>query len=420
MNPGSDSRDAKRGEISMSSTQPTRTGALQDIVILEAATLGAAPWIATYLSEFGAEVIKIEEPEGGDPLRNWGFQSQGIGLAWKSIGRNKRSMTLDLRSSLGQEIFKKLVQQVDVLLVNFRPGRLEQWGLSYAELSAINPRLIMVHVTAFGLTGPYAQRPGFGTLVEAMSGFAHITGEKDGPPTLPAIPLADSVAAMMGAIACLSALHHRDTNTGRGQLIDVSLLEPLSRMLEQAATDYDQLGIVQGRTGNRWNITVPRNTYRTSDDHWVAMSGSSPSIAERGIRAIGRSDWLDDPVMASAQGRLTRADEIDEAFAEWIRQRPLKEVMATFEKFEVAAAPVYSVDMLIADPQAIARDMFVRIGDPELGEVLVHNTPTHLSETPGQIRHLGPPLGADTDSVLTQYLGLNDEELSRLRANGVI
>ena len=404
----------------MSPSVPPRTGALQDVVILEAATLGAAPWIATYLSEFGAEVIKVEQPDGGDPLRDWGFQRDGVGLAWKNAGRNKRTVTLDLHHNKGQEVFKQLIEHVDVLLVNFRPGRMEQWGLSYEELSAINPGLVMVHVTAFGLTGPYAQRPGFGTLVEAMSGFAHITGEPDGPPTLPAIPLADSVAAMMGTIACLSALHHRDRAGGRGQLIDVSLLEPLSRILEQAATDYDQLGIIQGRTGNRWNITVPRNAYRTSDDHWVAMSGSSPSIAERGIRAIGHGDWLDDPVMATAQGRLTRADEIDTAFAEWVRQRTLKEVIAIFEQFEVAAAPIYSVDMLIADPQAIARKMFVKVPDNDLGEVLVHSTPTHLGETPGQIRHLGRALGADTDSVLGEYLDIDAVELSRLREEGVI
>ena len=253
-----------------------------------------------------------------------------------------------------------------------------------------------------------------------MSGFAHITGEADGPPTLPAIPLADSVAAMQGTIACLTALHHRDRNGGRGQLIDVSLLEPLSRMLEQAATDYDQLGLVQRRTGNRWNITVPRNAYRTSDDQWVAMSGSSPSIAERGMRAIGRADWLEDALMSSAQGRLAKADEIDTAFAEWIGARTLDEVMATFEEYEVAAAPIYSVDMLIADPQAVAREMFVRIADDELGTVLVHSTPTHLSETPGQIRHLGQRLGADTDAVLRERLGLDEAELARLREAGAI
>lgn len=404
----------------MTDIPPPTPGALDDIVILEVATLGAAPWMATYLSEFGAEVIKVEQPGSGDPLRGWGHQRDGIGLSWKSTARNKRTITLDLHHQRGQELFKQLIEHVDVLLVNFRPGRMEQWGLSYQDLSAINPGLVMVHLTAFGLTGPYAERPGFGTLVEAMSGFAHITGEADGPPTLPAIPLADSVASMMGSIACLAALHHRDQRGGRGQLIDVSLLEPLSRILEQAATDYDQLGIVQGRTGNRWNITVPRNAYRTADDHWVAMSGSAPSIAERGIRAIGKGEWLADPVMASAQGRLTRSDEIDAAFADWIGARPLDEVMATFEEFEVAAAPIYSVDMLIADPQAVARGMFVKVPDDDLGEVLVHNTPTHLSETPGRIRHLGRALGADTDAVLEEYLGLSETERAELRAAGVI
>lgn len=394
--------------------------ALEGVRIIEAATLGAAPWVSTFLSEYGAEVIKVEPPGKGDPLRTWGHLKDGVGLLWKTVGRNKRSITLDLHHETGQSLFKQLVRTADILIVNFRPGRLERWGLGYDVLSQEHPGLIMLHISAFGQTGPYAQRPGFGTLVEAMSGFAHITGEPDGPPTLPSFPLADAVAAQAGAAACLAALYHRDLGDGRGQLIDVALLEPLTRFLEHMVLEYDQLGLVQGRTGNKWKITVPRNAYVTADGRWVAMSGSSPRIAERAIRAIGREDWLDDPVMRDPQGRLEHADEIDDAVAEWIAARPFAEVMAVFEEHEVAAAPIYSVDQLVEDPHVRARGMFQRVPDDELGEVLVQGPVARLSATPGQVRHLGRPLGADTAAVLAEACGIDEQGLRRLRDDGVV
>lgn len=400
-------------------TLPTAR-ALEGVRVVEAATLAAAPWIGAFLGEFGAEVIKVEQPGQGDPLRTWGHQKDGIGLLWKTVGRNKKSVEIDLHHEDGRDLMRRLVDTADIFIVNFRPGKLESWGLDYDSLSERDPKLIMCHVTAFGQTGPYSKRPGFGTLVEAMSGFAHITGEADGPPTLPAIPLADAFASQAGLGAILAALHHRDVNGGAGQFIDVSLLEPLSRFLEHMVVDYDALGIVQGRTGNKWEITVPRNAYRTADGHWVAMSGSAPRIAERAIRAIGHEDWLEDPVFSDPQGRLEHADEIDDAFAAWILARPFEEVMRVFEEFEVAAAPVYSIDQLVEDPQVKHRKMFVRIEDSELGDLLVQSPVTRLSDTPARIDHLGPPLGSATEEILGPLCEGSATSLAELRERGIV
>lgn len=398
----------------------TQARALEGVRVVEAATLAAAPWIGTFLGEYGAEVIKIEPPKGGDPLRNWGHLKDGVGLMWKTIGRNKKSVTLDFHDADGREVFKKLVDTADILIVNFRPGRLEKWGLGYETLKQTNPGLIMVAVSAFGQTGPYSSRPGFGTLVEAMSGFAHITGEADGPPTLPPLPLADAFASQAGISAALAALHFRDVNGGSGQFIDISLLEPITRFMEHMLVDYDQLGLVQRRTGNKWKITVPRNTYQTSDGEWIAMSGSAPSIAERAIRAIGRLDWLEDPIYSDPQLRLAHADEIDGEFAKWIGQRTLEEAMAIFEEYEVAAAPVFSIEQLVADPHVQSREMFVRVKDDELDNPLVQAPVAHLSVTPGRIDHLGRKLGADTDDVLSRVVGLSADEIADLRQRGII
>ena len=398
----------------------TSARALDGVRVVEAATLGAAPYIATFLGEYGAEVIKIEQPGKGDPLRNWGHLKDGVGLLWKTVGRNKKSVTLDFHDEDGRDVFKKLVDTADILIVNFRPGRLEKWGLGYEMLKQTNPGLIMVAVSAFGQTGPYSSRPGFGTLVEAMSGFAHITGEADGPPTLPPMPLADAFASQAGLGASLAALHHRDVNGGTGQYIDVSLLEPLTRFLEHMLVDYDQLGIIQQRAGNKWAITVPRNTYATSDGQWIAMSGSAPSIAERAIRAIGRLDWLEDPIYSDAQLRLQHADEIDDEFAKWIGARTLEEAMAVFEEYEVAAAPVYSIAQLVEDPHVKARKIFVRVEDDELDQPLVQVPVARLSETPGRIDHLGRKLGADTDEVLSRVAGLSADEIAELRQRGIV
>ena len=280
---------------------------LEGVRVLELATLAAAPLVATYLGEFGADVIKVEQPGQGDPIRAWGNQRNGIGLMWKSISRNKRAVTLNLRCGEGQALARRLVENADVVIVNTRPQTLRKWGLDYDSLRAVNDRIVMLHITGYGLTGPKSQRPGFGTLGEAMSGFAHITGQAGGPPTLPPFMLADGVASLNAAYAVMMALYHRDVHGAPGQLIDINLIDPLARLLEQTLLGYDQLGLVPTRAGNRWDISAPRNTYRTADGRWLAMSGSSPQLALRVFRAIGRADLVDDADFSDPQRRLARA-----------------------------------------------------------------------------------------------------------------
>ncbi|MGH2826132.1 MAG: CaiB/BaiF CoA transferase family protein [Actinomycetota bacterium] len=394
--------------------------ALSGVRVLDAGSLVAAPLACTFLAEFGAEVIKLEPPEGGDPLRRWGMERAGVGLMWKSVGRNKKCITLNLRVPEGRELLKGLVAESDVLVVNFRPPTLKRWGLTYEELAELNPGLVMLHMTAFGDCGPYADRPGFGTLIEAMSGFAHITGEPGGPPTLPPFMLADGVAALAGAYSVMFALYHRDAKGGSGQLIDLAILEPLVRLLEHMVVEYDHSGSVPARPGNRWGVTVPRNAYRTKDGHWIAMSGSAPTVALRALRAIGRSDLAEDPDYSDAQKRLERADQIDALFAEWIEARPGDEVLDVFEREGVAAAPVYDVAGLMSDLHVKARGIFQRIQDPEIGALTVQAPAPRFSGTPGEVAHLGRPLGADNEEIFREILQLRESTLEDLRAKGVL
>lgn len=395
-------------------------GALNGLRVVDAATLAAGPLIATWLGEFGAEVIKVEQPDGGDPLRQWGAQRDGVGLMWKSLGRNKKSATLNLRLERGRDLLRGLVRDADVLVMNLRPSTLARWGLDYDSLAAENPKLVMVHVTGFGAGGPKSDRPGFGTLGEAMSGFAHLTGYPDGPPTLPSFMLADGVAALNATYAVMMALYHRDVHDAPGQLIDINLIEPLARLIEQPVLTYDQLGTVPGRTGNRWDISAPRNTYRTKDGHWLAMSGSAPTIAMRALRAVGRADLTTDPRFAQAQQRLRNAVEIDRIMADWIAERTLDDAMAVFEEAEVAAAPVYDAELLLADPQLQARGVYASYPDADLGSMRVQGPVPRLSATPGRVEHLGPGLGEHNDEVYRGLLGIDETTFHALHDDGVI
>jgi crotonobetainyl-CoA:carnitine CoA-transferase CaiB-like acyl-CoA transferase len=395
-------------------------GALAGLRVIDAATLAAGPLIATWLGEHGAEVVKVEQPDGGDPLRQWGAQRDGVGLMWKSVARNKKCVTLNLRLEAGRDLLRLLTRQADVLIVNLRPSTLRTWGLDYDSLAAENPRLVMVHVTGYGAGGPKSDWPGFGTLGEAMSGFAHLTGTPDGPPTLPSFMLADGVAALNATYAVMMALYHRDTHGADGQLIDISLIEPLARLLEQPVLTYDQLGTVPARTGNRWDISAPRNTYQTSDGHWLAMSGSAPTIAMRALRAVGRPELTLDPKFAEAQQRLKNAAEIDAIMADWIGQRTLEEALAVFEEAGVAAAPVYDAAQLLDDEQLRARGTYRPVADAELGSMRVQGPVPRFSATPGHIAHLGPPLGASNAEVYHELLGLDEGRLGELREQGVI
>ncbi|MBY8860908.1 CoA transferase [Nocardia sp. CA2R105] len=395
-------------------------GPLSGLRVIDAATLAAGPLVATWLAEFGAEVIKVEQPEGGDPLRQWGTQKDGIGLMWKSLGRNKKSITLDLRHEAGRDILRALAREADVLVLNLRPSTLDRWGLNYARMKAENPRLVLLHVTGFGAGGPKSDRPGFGTLGEAMSGFAHLTGHPDGPPTLPSFMLADGVAALTATYAVMMALYHRDVHGADGQLIDINLIEPLARLIEQPVLTFDQTGSVPTRTGNRWDISAPRNTYRTKDGHWLAMSGSAPTIAMRALRAVGRADLTTDPRFAEAQQRLANAAQVDKIMADWIAERTLDEAMTVFEEAEVAAAPVYDAPQLLADPQMRARGVYTSHPDPELGSMTVQGPVPRFSDTAGSIDHLGPRLGEHNEEIYRDLLGLDADRYQRLQHDGII
>ncbi len=395
-------------------------GMLSGIRVLDLATLAAAPLAATYLGEFGADVIKVEQPGQGDPIRTWGNQRGGVGLMWKSVSRNKKSVTANLRMAEGQDLVRRLVEKSDVVIVNTRPQTLAKWGLDYDSLRMINDRIVMLHITGYGLSGPKSERPGFGTLGEAMSGFAHVTGEAEGPPTLPPFMLADGVASLNAAYAVMMALYHRDVHGAGGQLIDINLVDPLARLLEQNLLGYDQLGIVPRRAGNRWDISAPRNTYRTSDGRWLAMSGSSPGLALRVFRAIGRDDLVSDADFSDPQRRLARAAEVDAVVAEWVAARTLSEAMAVFEAAEVAAAPVYEIADLVADEQLRHRKVFVSVTDDELGAMTVQAPVPRFSGYAGRVDSLGPRLGEHNSEVYHELLGLTAEEIDRLRADGVL
>ncbi|MGW2276923.1 CaiB/BaiF CoA transferase family protein [Streptomyces sp. NPDC001770] len=402
-------------------TEPGTTSThtpLSGLRVLDLATLFAGPLAATMLGDFGADVIKVEHPRKPDPSRGHGPAKDGIGLWWKLLGRNKRNLTLDLSSPGGREVLLRLAAGTDVIIENFRPGTLERWGLGWEELEAVNPRLVLARVTAFGQFGPYSHRPGFGTLAEAMSGFASITGEPEGPPTLPPFGLADSIAALATAYAVMTALAGRD-RTGRGQVVDMAIIEPILTVLGPQPLWFDQLGHVQQRTGNRSRNNAPRNTYRTSDGQWVAVSTSAQSIAERVMRLVGRPELIEEPWFASGATRAEHADELDGAVGSWIARHTRDDALAEFEKAEAAIAPVYDVRDVMEDPQYRALDSVTEVDDPELGPLRMQNVLFRLSETPGGIRWAGRPHGADTEEILTE-LGLSGERIAALRSEGAL
>ena len=393
-------------------------GPLTDLRVIDASTVLAGPLIGQIIADFGADVIKVEHPRTGDSLRGHGAQKDGHGLWWKMVARNKRCVTLDLSRPEGAEVFLDLASTADVVVENFRPGTLERWGLGWEALSARNPGLILCRVTGFGQTGPYAKRPAFGTLIEAMSGFAHMTGEADRPPTLPPFGLADSVAGISGVAAVMMAVHHRHA-TGKGQVVDLSILETLAAALGPHVVTWDQTGIIAQRSGNRSSNNAPRNTYLTGDGCWVAVSSSADAVARRTMELVGRGDLVDEPWFATGAGRAEHADEIDAALSAWIGDRSLAQVVDAFAAAEVALAPVYDVAQYAGDPQVQAREAIAAVDDPDLGSVRMQNVLFGLSSSPGAIRHTGRDLGADTDEVLKEA-GLSAGHIDDLRARGVV
>lgn len=394
------------------------TGPLDGIRVLDVSTILAGPLVAQILGDFGADVVKIEHPTKPDGMRGHGLDKDGHPLWWTMVSRNKRGLTLNLGNPDGAEVFKRLVADVDVVVENFRPGTFERWGLGYDVLSAINPGLILLRVTGFGQTGPYSTRPAFGTLVESMSGFAHLTGEADGPPTLPAFGLADSLAGIAGSSAVSMALLHRH-KTGRGQEIDLDLLSPIMTAVGPGVIYADQLGIDQERTGNRSTNNAPRNLYRTKDGHWLAISTSANSIAERVLRLVGHPEVLDEPWFATGRKRAAHADLLDDYVGGWIGERTRDEVIAAFEDAGAAVAPVYKPSELLDDPQVTAIEMVTTVDDEDLGPVRMQNVMWRMGESPGSIRHTGRAHGADTDEILAES-GYSAEEIARLREVGAV
>lgn len=393
-------------------------GPIADLRVIDASTVLAGPLIGQIMADFGADVVKVEHPLTGDSLRGHGAQKDGQGLWWKMVARNKRCLGLDLSHLEGAEVFLELASTADVVIENFRPGTLERWGLGWDVLSDRNPGLILCRVTGYGQTGPYADRPAFGTLIEAMSGFAHMTGEADQAPTLPPFGLADSVAGFSGVAAVMMAVHHRHA-TGKGQVVDLSILETLAAALGPHVVTWDQTGHIAQRSGNRSSNNAPRNTYLTADGCWVAVSSSADAVARRTMELVGRGDLVSEPWFATGAGRAEHADEIDEALSSWIGERTLTQVMDAFAAAEVALAPVYDVAQYASDPQVRAREAITAVDDPDLGPVRMQNVLYGLSGTPGTIRHTGRDLGADTDEVLKEA-GLSIEQIEDLRAKQVV
>ncbi len=397
---------------------PRAIAALDGLRVIDASSLIAGPICCQILGDFGAEVIKIEHPVTGDALRGHGHQKGGQGLWWKEISRNKRLIGLNLSTTDGAVAFMRLLATADVLVESFRPGTLERWGLDPDRLLAERPELVVLRLT--GQHGPYADRPGFGTLAEAMSGFAHLTGSPDGPPTLPPFGLADSICGIAASSAVMMALWHRDVHGGAGQVIDISILEPMMAATGPGPIVYDQLGIVETRHGNRSTNNAPRNTYRTSDGHWVAVSTSTLSVARRVLALVGHPEVVDEPWFQSGAGRAEHADLLDGFVALWISERTRAEVLELFAEANGAIAPVYSAEDLVADEHVRAARMLVEVNDPELGPVLMHNVMWRMSATPGRIASTGGEAGADTHSILVEELGYSEDELLRLRETGAV
>lgn len=393
-------------------------GALAGIRVIDASTLFAGPMAAQHLGDMGADVIKVEHPSKPDPSRTHGIAKEGVNLWWKTLGRNKRAVTANLSNPGGREVFVELARRSDVIIENFRPGTLERWDLGYDVLSAENPRLVLARVSGFGQIGPYRGRPGFGTLAEAMSGFATITGDPGGPPTLPPFGLADGIASLSTAYAIMVALFARE-RTGRGQVVDTAIIEPILAMLGPQITRWDQLGTLQARTGNRSSNNAPRNIYRTADGHWVAVSTSAQSIAERLMQLVGRPELIDEPWFATGKTRAEHADILDEAVGGWIGARDRATVISEFERAQAAVAPLYTAEDIVADPQFQALGTVHQIDDDELGPMKMQGPLFRLSEHEAVIRFPGRPHGADTDEVLSE-LGFDPSRISSLRSGGAI
>lgn len=391
---------------------------MRGIKVIDAGTMIAGPLVATLLADFGANVIKIEEPGVGDPMRSWAPHKRGVSLWWKVTGRNKRLATANLRSAAGVDVVRRLAKGADVLVENYRPGTFARWGLGDEVLLGDNPRLIIVHVSGYGQTGPYRDKPGYGTVAEAFSGIPSFTGFPDGPPQLSAFPLADSVAAVFGAMAVGFALHHRSL-TDQGQAIDVSLYEPLFRLVESQVIGFDQLGLIKRRRGNRLEEDSPRNAYETRDHEWVTLSASSQRTFERLAIAIGHPDLLTDQRYLTNQDRVENSTSLDDVLLAWFGAHDYATVAKVLDKYSVVYGPVLDIREIFEDPQYLHRNDIITVQDEDLGTVRMQSVVPLFSATPGRVWRSGGNLGEDTSEVLRE-LGFSEPEVTALRNEGSV
>lgn len=394
-------------------------GPLAGLKVIDIATIIAAPFAASMLADFGAEVTKFEIPGQGDGLRSFPPFKDDKPLWWKVTNRGKRYGTLDLRRPEGLEIIKRMIAQSDVLVENFRPGTLAKWGLDRDTLWQINPKLVILRVSAFGQTGPKSSQGGFARIFEAMGGLTHITGMPDSAPVHPGYPIADAFGGLFGAFSIMAALYGIVQNGTEGEEIDLALTEATFRLLENLAIEYDQLGQVRERDGNNNQYTAPANVFRTSDGRYVTVTGSTNNMFAANMRAIGRADLIDDPRFASNRQRLQHRDDLDVVFHAYMDSHTLDQTLAAFALENGAIGPIYSVEQIFEDPQVQARETVTAVKDDDFGEVRMQNVVPRLSRNPGKIRWAAKDLGADTDAIL-QELGFSDDDIVSLRANGIV
>ena len=394
-------------------------GALNGVKVVEMGQLIAGPFAGKTLGDFGADVIKIEPPGAGDPLRNWRLIKDGTSVWWQVQSRNKRSIAIDLRSTEGQDIAKKLIAQADVLIENFRPGTLEGWAMDYETLAKSNPRLIMLRISGYGQTGPYRDLPGFGSIGEAMGGLRHLTGETGRVPVRCGISIGDTLAALHGTIGVLTALHHRNVNGGKGQVIDVALSEAVFNVMESLVPEYSAFGAVREPAGSALPGIAPSNAYRCGDDAVVLIAGNGDSIFKRLMTAIGRDDLGNDPALADNAGRVKRVDELDQAIEAWTRKRQSTQVLQVLGEARVPAGRAYTAKDIVEDPHFRARDMVLKQTTRDGYDVEVPGIVPKLLGTPGSIRRSAPKLGDDTDEVLNE-IGYSAGDISSMRGRKVV
>jgi formyl-CoA transferase len=398
-------------------------GPLAGIKVLELGTLIAGPFAARLFAEFGAEVIKVEDPAHGDPIRNWRYLHEGTSLWWYVQARNKKSIALNLKDPRAQAIAKRLALDADVVIENYRPGVLEKWGLGYESLRDANPAAVMVRLSGYGQTGPMRDMPGFGAIGEAMGGIRFVSGHPDRPPVRIGISIGDSIAALHGVIGALMALRHRDATGGRGvgagQMVDVALYEAVFNMMESTVPEFDRYGVVRSRTGGALPGIVPSNTYTCADGAAIVIAGNGDAIFKRLMRAIGRDDMADDAGLARNDGRVKCAQQIDDAIQSWCEKRPIEEALAVLKEADVPVSRIYSVADMFSDPQYAARAMIEPNELPDGTPIRMPAIVPRLSATPGRTNWLGPRLGGHTDEIL-RNLGYQDADIATLRRDGVI